>query len=75
MSGRCGPEDKFVLHETVNIKSKSMTWDTIISYINGLVQDCSISIANALDILQSCPKPSICFTLFLTHWDLNENVR
>ena len=27
--------------------------------INGLVQDCSISIANALEILQSCTKPSI----------------
>ena len=29
------------------------------SYIGGLVQDCSISIANALEILQSCTKPSI----------------
>ena len=28
-------------------------------YINGVVQDCSISIANALEILQSCTKPSI----------------
>ena len=28
-------------------------------YIDGLVQDCSISIANALAILQSCTKPSI----------------
>ena len=28
--------------------------------INGSVQDCSISIANALEILQSCTKPSIC---------------
>ena len=28
-------------------------------YFNGLVQDCSISIANALEILQSCIKPSI----------------
>ena len=27
--------------------------------INGLVQDCSISSANALEILQSCTKPSI----------------
>ena len=30
---------------------------TIISI--GLVQDCSISIANALEILQSCAKPLI----------------
>ena len=28
-------------------------------YFDGLVQECSISIANALEILQSCPKPSI----------------
>ena len=29
-------------------------------YIDSLVQDCSNSIANALELLQSCPKPSIC---------------
>ena len=28
-------------------------------YIDGLVEDCNISIANALEILQSCTKPSI----------------
>ena len=28
-------------------------------YIGSLVQDCTISIANALEILQSCTKPSI----------------
>ena len=28
-------------------------------YFDGLVQDCSISIANALEILQFCTKPSI----------------
>ena len=28
--------------------------------IDGLVQDCSIFIANALEILQSCAKPSVC---------------
>ena len=27
--------------------------------VDGLVQDCSISIVNALKILQSCTKPSI----------------
>ena len=31
----------------------------LMMYIDGLVQDCSISIANALEILQSCIKPSI----------------
>ena len=29
-------------------------------YIDGLVQDCRNSIANALELLQSCTKPSIC---------------
>ena len=29
-------------------------------YLIGLVQDCSNSIANALELLQSCTKPSIC---------------
>ena len=28
-------------------------------YIDGLVQDCSNSIANALELLQSCTKPTI----------------
>ena len=28
-------------------------------YTDGLVQDCSKSIANALELLQSCTKPSI----------------
>ena len=27
------------------------------SYINGFVQDCNNSIANALELLQSCIKP------------------
>ena len=35
-----------------------MAW----GHIYTIVQDCSISIANALDILQSCTKPSILHT-------------
>ena len=35
------------------------------TYIDGLVQDCSNSIANALELLQSCAKPSI-FSHFLS---------
>ena len=31
-----------------------------LGYTVGLAQDCSISIANALEILQSCTKPSTC---------------
>ena len=30
------------------------------SYVDGLVQDCSISSALAMEILQSCTKPSTC---------------
>ena len=37
-------------------------------YIDGLVQDCSISIANALEILQSCTKPSICTAWYRAIW-------
>ena len=29
-------------------------------YIDSLVQDCSNSIANALELLQSCTKPTSC---------------
>ena len=35
---------------------------------NGLVQDCSNSIANALELLQSCTKPSICVDDIDTGW-------
>ena len=31
------------------------------THFDGLVQDCSNSIANALESLQSCIKPSVCF--------------
>ena len=34
-------------------------WTTVL-YIDGLVQDCSISIADTVEILQSCTKPLIC---------------
>ena len=34
-------------------------WYKLVAEINNLVQVCCISIANALDILQSCTKPSI----------------
>ena len=30
------------------------------SYVDGLVQDCSNSIALAMELLQSCTKPSMC---------------
>ena len=34
-------------------------YKTTTDHIDGLVQDCSNSIANALELLQSCAKPSI----------------
>ena len=37
-------------------------------HIDGLVQDCRISIALAMEILQSCTKPSIWLDLIITHW-------
>ena len=36
-------------------------------YINGLVQACSNSSALTMEILQSCTKPSICFTKLCLH--------
>ena len=38
-------------------------------YINGLMQDCSISSANALEILQSFTKPSI-YIVITSQFDL-----
>ena len=43
----------YFLYDNQNIPSHRL-------YIDGLMQDCSISIACALEILQSCTKPSIC---------------
>ena len=37
-------------------------------FIDGLVQECSISIANALEILQSCTKPSISGSNITWYW-------
>ena len=43
-----------VENQLIMIRIKSIQHD-----IDGLVQDCSISIANTLELLQSCTKPSI----------------
>ena len=48
-----------------------MEHDIVLKYIDGLAQDCSNSIVNALELLQSCAKPSICVhTLLCTHQTL-----
>ena len=39
--------------------SNSMAFNWSSHYLNGLVQDCSDSSALALELLQSCTKPSI----------------
>ena len=46
-------------HDT-DLSLSTHDFNSSVKYINGLVQDCSISIANALEILQSCTKRSIC---------------
>ena len=38
------------------------------SYINGLVQDCSNFSANALELLQSVNKPSMCYASLIAFW-------
>ena len=43
-------------------------WDLTVKHIEGLVQDYSISIANALEILQSCTKPLIWSDTEMTSW-------
>ena len=43
-----------LLHSTHNKMQKTQK-----PYIDGVVQNCSISIANTLDILQYCTKPSV----------------
>ena len=42
--------------------------------VNGLWQNCSISIANILEILQSCTKPSKGSFFFLFHHDTQHQV-
>ena len=53
------PENAYGESERLGLlggKNSSRTGD----HFNGLVQDCSIPIANALEILQYCPKKSLC---------------
>ena len=49
----------------VELRHSQTTW-----YINGRVQDCSIPIANALELLQACTKPSIYVCLNTTRLTL-----
>ena len=47
---------KYIHHNCCN--SGDHTWPT--TFFDGSVQDCGISIANALELLQYCTKPAIC---------------
>ena len=55
----------------VHTKSLSST-ESIYPKINGSVQDCSISIAITLEILQSCAKPSRCHKIHVS-WNLGSS--
>ena len=64
-------------HEQFSVKSQakyryfhSRKWISK-GHVNGLAQDCSNSIANAMELLHSCTKPSMCEItafLFWPHW-------
>ena len=47
----------FQYRKSLSRYSNSYFDDKTVSYIDILVQDCSNSIANALELLQSCTKP------------------
>ena len=55
-SGKVSPNDTL---RVANISHECLLWFVWLNHpVNGLVQDCSNSIANALELLQSCTKPS-----------------
>ena len=57
-------EDDQHLTDVSNLPDLYYHWQ----YLDGLVQDCSISTANTLEILQSCTKPLICAAGPITHY-------
>ena len=52
---------------------QEMMWNTIYEYIDGLVQDCSNSSVLAMELLQSCTKPSM-HTFIYIEWTVFVNV-
>ena len=59
--------DGLVLNRYQAITSTNTDLSFVKNHFNGFVQDCSISTANALEILQSCTKPSIWCYLVTTN--------
>ena len=57
------------LRETKSGRGVEYFWEN--THIDGLVQDCSNSIANALKLLQSCTKPLIynVISIIFSKWD------
>ena len=53
----------------VGAERRQMHFDIPVPHIDGLVQDCKKSIANALELLQSCTEPSICSWLVGVPWE------
>ena len=53
------------------IDSLVATW--LLNYFDGLVQDCSISIANVLEILQPCTRPSMSCVIRSCQWFLEKS--
>ena len=59
--GKCGYNLELIIFSIIQSYYDKI-WMSSIDFhcnIDGLVQDCSNSIANALELLQSCTKPSI----------------
>ena len=48
--------------------------ENVVEYIDGLVQDCSNSIADALELLQSCTKPSILSVMSPSYFQARDDV-
>ena len=67
----------FILENDLNFIIHGLIAVLVWGEIDGLVQDCSNSIANALELLQSCTKPSIWWFNTLrpeqNQWHFTEN--
>ena len=59
----------WILYVSLSLVATNMCiWNIKINVcVYGLVQDCSISIANTLKILQSCTEPWVCFSWISGH--------
>ena len=56
----------FMNHQKTMLQRLSLDYTGPCIHINGLVQDCSISSALAMEILQSCTKPVYYFNIYKT---------